>query len=648
MTRLFARFCGKPVIWIAPLLGIVLTLPSLWGGWVIDDHYHRQVLLGSDRLEGILGSRLDMFRFFDGDPERTQRMMDLGIIPWWTVPDLRGAFWRPTTALTHWLDYAFWPASPALMHAHSVAWYGILIFAVAFLNRRFLGLTTVAGLSALLYAIDDAHGMPVGFLANRNAVIATVFGVLTLLLHDQWRRRRDRIGMILALLALTASLLSSESGLGTTAYLFAYAFFLERGRFQIRAVSLLPYALLVLAWRWAWTAQGYGVSDGLSFYIDPLNSPIEFAVAVCRRLPLLLLGQWALPPSDMAILLTPSAFTILLAMSIIVLFGIGWIVVTVLRIDTSSAGRSELTEMHSPAAVPGGTSAYGNALELPTRRILSFAAMGMFLSLLPPCATFPSDRLLLFAGLGASMLIASFLAALLNPPLPLGEGRGEGGGTTIRYLASPQKGSGGFRHVLTLSLAYVFVAIHVYIAPVGLALRSAYPVGPPGLHKKLYVRAPLDESVTEQTVVLVNPPSVIHACYLPALREMAGEPVPKRVRALAPGLPSVTVRRLDPQTLVVRPERGYLVLFFDRLFRNGRRPLSLGQRITLSGMTAEVTELTADGRPAGVSFRFDTPLEDRSLRWLVWIDGKFRHWTPPPIGGTVELRPDPSGVEWLR
>lgn len=628
MTKLYARLCGKRVVWIAPLLGILLTLPSLWSGWVIDDHFQRQAFLGSHRLEGILGSSLDIFRFFDGNPVRTQRMMDLGIVPWWTVPDLRGAFWRPVAALTHWLDYALWPAYAALMHLHSIAWYGLLIVAVALLYRRLLGSKPVAGLGALLYAIDDGHGMPVGFLANRNAVIAAVFGVLTILFHDRWRRQGARIGWVLASLTFSASLLSSESGLSTTAYLFAYALFLERGSLRIRALSLLPYVFLVLAWRWAWTSQGYGVSDGLSFYIDPLNSPIEFATAMLQRLPLLLLGQWALPPSDVAILLTPSAVGVLSTVAVIVLLASAWIVVTALRTDSNSDGQSKSTQTKLPAAVPDGASVHGNELAFPTRRILSFAAVGMFLSLLPPCATFPSDRLLMFVGLGATILVASFLAAVFGLSTP--------------NLVRRRHGA------MALSLGYALVVFHGIIAPIGLTLRAAYPVGTPGFHTKLYVRTPFDKAVAEQTLVLVNPPSVIHACYLPALREMAGEPVPKRVRALAPGLPSVTVRRLDTHALIVRPERGYLNLFFDRLFRNGRQPLSLGQRITLSGMTVEVTELTADSRPAAAAFHFDTPLEDRSLLWLVWIDGRFRPWSPPPIGETVELRPDPGGVEWLR
>lgn len=658
MPKLPAKLCGRNVVWIAPLLGMLLALPSLWGGWVIDDHFHRQVLMGSERLTGIVDSRLDLFRFFDGTPERTQRMLDLGVIPWWTVPTLRGAFWRPVAALTHWLDYALWPKSAPLMHLQSIVWYGFLIFTVALLYRRLMGSTPVAGICTLLFAIDDGHGMPVGFLANRNAVISAAFGVATLLFHDRWRRRGNRIDLALPLLAFSASLLSSEAGLSTTAYLFAYALFLERSPWRSRVLSLLPYAFLVLGWRWAWTIQGYGVSDGMSFYIDPLNSPIEFLAAMSQRLPLLLLGQWALPPSDLSVLLTPSSVGALSAVAMLVLLAIGWIVVTVLRSGLSNEGPSESLETRSTPAVLGEASEPGFEQAIPTRRLLSFATVGMFLSVLPPCATFPSDRLLLFVGLGAMILVVSFLTAVFNPPLPPesdeptknagSEGRGEGGSTVAAHPASPLKGSGRFRHVLALSLAYVFVAIHGFIAPIGLSLRAAYPVGPPLLHTRLYVRTPFDESVTEQTVVLVNPPSVIHACYLPALRELAGEPVPKRVRALAPGLPSVTVRRIDAHTLMVRPERGYLNLFFDRLFRNERQPLSLGQKITLSGMTVEVTELTADNRPAAAAFHFDTPLEDHSLLWLYWTEGRFRPWSPPPIGETVELRPDPSGVEWLR
>ncbi len=151
------------------MLAIVLSLPSLGVGWIADDYYHRMVMLGSRTFHDLIPSPLDMFRFVDGNPERTHQLMDIGWLPWWTVKEIRGSFCRPVTAITHWLDYRLWPEAPALMHAQSILWFGALVAVVAILYRRIMGVTCVAGVAAFLYAIDDAHGTPVGWLANRNA-----------------------------------------------------------------------------------------------------------------------------------------------------------------------------------------------------------------------------------------------------------------------------------------------------------------------------------------------------------------------------------------------------------------------------------------------------------------------------------------------
>ena len=63
----------------------------------------------------------------------------------------------------------------------------------------------------------------------------------------------------------------------------------------------------------------------------------------------------------------------------------------------------------------------------------------------------------------------------------------------------------------------------------------------------------------------------------------------------------------------------------------------VGQRVELTGMVAEVLTLTSDGRPDQVSFTFDVPLEDPSLRWIWWDDDGFAPFVPPPVGETVEL-----------
>jgi hypothetical protein len=169
------------------ILAVILALPSLNAGLFVDDYHHKLLMDGSDSPIRLLKSPLDMFCFFDGDPQRTAELIDYGF-PWWTYKGIKGAFWRPLASITHWLDYILWPDTPALMHAQNILWYGALIIAVTFLYRRFITATWVVSLAALLYAIDDAHGMPVGFIANRNAVMATFFGILTIIAHDKWRR----------------------------------------------------------------------------------------------------------------------------------------------------------------------------------------------------------------------------------------------------------------------------------------------------------------------------------------------------------------------------------------------------------------------------------------------------------------------------
>ncbi len=80
------------------------------------------------------------------------------------------------------------------MHLHSLLWLGALVVAAALLYRRILGPTWVAGLAALLYAVDDAHAAPAAYIANRNALIATCFGVLCLLCFARSRQEGWRPG----------------------------------------------------------------------------------------------------------------------------------------------------------------------------------------------------------------------------------------------------------------------------------------------------------------------------------------------------------------------------------------------------------------------------------------------------------------------
>ncbi len=562
-------------------IATLLTLSSLHVGWVGDDHYQRAVLTSSSVLREYAASPMDMFMFFDGDPHRTGRMIDRGFIPWWTYEHIKAAFWRPLTVLTHWIDYQLWPEHPVAMHAHSIAWLAAVVAAVAVLYRRFLTPPWLAGLAALFYALDDAHAMPVGFLANRNVLISTMFGVLALLAHDRWRREGRGWGAIAASVFLLLSLLAKEAGIATCAYLAAHAFVFERGRWWRRLLVLVPYAVIVVAWRAVWTGLGYGVAHA-GLYIDPLQEPVRFLASLPGRVPILLLGQFALPPAEIGLLPDPA-----------IVWG-QWVLAVVFVIV--------LVLVFTPV----------------WRRdpMARFWAIGLLFALPPICTTFPADRLLMFVGIGGMGLAAQLFR------LTFGDPAGRPPGRAWRVLA--------------VVVCVVFGLVHGLVAPVALVVRAAHPTGPKRW-ERFSIPVPPDPRIAEQDMVVVNPPSVLHAAHFLVENEMLGRPVPRHARFLAPGLQSVMIHRLSRDALAIRPENGFLAWVFESLFRNGAFPLLVGRRIELTGMTVEITELTPDGRPAEAVFHFAVPLEDPSLHWMQWKDDQFRPFTPPAVGERIEL-----------
>jgi hypothetical protein len=378
---------------------------------------------------------------------------------------------------------------------------------------------------------------------------------------------------------------SKEEGIGTCAYLAAYALFVDpAGRWR-GCLVLWPYAAAVIAWATLRASWGYGVRD-VGIYIDPLTDTSRFLVAAVGRLPILLLGQWGPIPAELGVVLSP-------------------------------AGRVCLSWF---AAAFLGLVSFAMAPLLRRDSLARFWAAGMLFAAIPVCATLPMDRLLTFVGIGAFGLLAQYWAFVF------GDGVG-----------APSK---AMWRVPALALPWLFVAVHAVYAPIALPFRAANPLGPRWVEERLYVRTPLGSSVGDRTVVIVNAPSPVHASYLILRQELSGRPVPRHTRALAPAIPSVTIRRLDERTLAIRPRGGYLRWALDEVFRSERRPLALGDRVMLTGMTVTITALTTDGRPAEATFQFDVPLESPSLLWLCFRGDGFEPFTPPAVGREVEIRFD--------
>ncbi|MBN1489668.1 MAG: hypothetical protein JXA69_07105 [Phycisphaerae bacterium] len=600
------------------LAGLLLALPGLWGGLNTDDLMMRALTVGRRPLPGIEDTPWQPNTILVGDADYNHTLMDYGWIPWWADPECRIIFLRPLTAVTHMLDYLVWPDQPWLMHLQSLLWYALLIAAAAMLYRRVLGHAMpawFAALAALLFAIDYRHAMPVGWIANRCTLSAALFTCLSLLAYDRWRQDGWKPGAALAPLALAASLLSKESGLCALAYLLAYAVFLDRGPLWRRLAAMVPCLLVGVAWAACYKMFGYGAfaSGG---YIEPLHDPVLFAEQFARNAPILLLSQLGVPSSDTSLFLSASAFW----------WHWGWAIVYL----------ALLSVLLAPL--------------LARDRVARFWAAGMVLCVVPVCATVTNDRLLMFVSLGAMGLLAQWLGAWTHRTLPV-----------------PRS---AVRRGLVRVFAPVLIGVHVVVAIILFPVSTMYMQKSGTYFNEYFATFPQDAQIEEQTVVVVNAISWYSHLFLIQSRRYTGKPLPERSLSLLPSAAPGTLTRTDARTLVVRPTLGYLppagfprdhgqgappfsfgymLQRLDLILRRPDHPMQLGETVELTTATIEITNVTADGRPAEATFRFRVPLEDASLRWLHVTEYGYRPFTPPAVGETVRVWDAPEdAVAWLR
>ncbi|NOX59530.1 MAG: hypothetical protein GXP29_11835 [Planctomycetes bacterium] len=590
----------------AAILTVILTLPGLWLGWQTDDHLHRATL--TDEFPRLADARRpfpDLFAFVKDGLVAEGSVIDRGELPWWSPPNLRLAFFRPVAGLSHWIDYQLWPHTPALMHAQSIAWYALTVALAALLFRRFSVSPYAAGLAALIYTMSDGHGLPAVWLANRNAVLAACFGICTILLYDRWRRDGSRLGAFLAPITLLAAVLSNEGAVAVGAYLLAYALFIDVDRTWRRFAALVPSIVVGVAWWSMYKLGGYG-AVGSGVYIDPAGDPGRFMLSFVERAPILFNGLFSIPPSDAHIILSQPAVRILWIVGICIFGLIVWYAMPHIRSD----------------------------------KYIRFATFGMILSIVPACATFASDRLLMLAGLGASLIVAQLIVGVWRPIALVPQLRG------ARYVAG------------------VLVVIHLILAPIGL-LTAAHNVRGFGTHfEQAGLNLPNDDRIDGQRLVIVSTPSAFVSSFASIYAATLHRNVPQKSLVLGSGVYEVTVERTDERTLVVSQAGGWLLLpgrwptdapdqfkwvsfqylfqTFDALFRDDQ-PFMAGERIELSDCTIEIVEITTDHRPATVCFRFDKPLEDEALRWVYWKTDRFSPFDLPNVGETVTLpAPRPS------
>ena len=567
------------------ILALLLAAPCLAGRLVLDDHVLMLLARDDPGIEGFRSGPLSLFHFTLGDAATNGALMDEGaLLPWWSDPLHLNAFLRPLSSATHLLDFALWPDVPWLMHLHSLLWFAALLGVVAHLYRRFAAPAPLAQAAAMLafliFALDEVHGMTIGWVANRNALIAATLSLPALGAHHRWLQDGWTPGRWIGPACFALGLAAGETAVAVLGYFFAHALVLDRAPLTRRALHLLPYLIVLLGWRLVFNGLGLG-SAGSGSYHDPGGEPLGYARALVDHLPVLLSAQVGLPMADLWFWGGDDPHLPLWIFSVLTV-----------------------------AAV----LALGHLL-LSDDRVARFWTLGMGISACAVAASVPGERLLLVPGVGGAMLIAALMVRLSDLPASAPG--------WLRTLASP--------------LLALMALVHLLLAPASLPVR-AYSMEMLGAAlERAEEGVSKEPNIAGRHAILLNAPFDVMASYLQVRREARGEPRLATFNWLATASSELRVERRGPSTLRVTPAGGFLHTAPERHYRGDTRALPVGAEVRLSAFTARVMEVTSDGRPAVVDFELAAPLEDPRYLLLRYRDGRFEPLEPPAIGQSLRL-----------
>jgi hypothetical protein len=553
------------------LLGVALYLPSVGVGFLLDDYYYLS------ELDGVLPGQLtgdEFFAFFAGDPEQTARLASEGVHPWWIDDELAVRVFRPLAAGLFRLEHGVFGHDPRGYHVHSLVWWVLTLLMAGVVLRRSLP-GTAGTLAFLVFALDEAHALPVAWIANRNALLALSPVLCGLWALMRWREEGWRPGRWLLLLGTGVGLLASEVALAALAYVFAYGLWGGvEASLRSRLRDLTPLGLLVVGYLVFYRVAGYGI-EGSDLYLDPQRDPFRYLAAAAVRIPTLLGAGIAGFSADLWIV-EPAIRPIQVVVGIAMAVALAW----VLRRRWVS-------------------------LDQRTRRTLSWLLAGTALSLLPAVATFPSDRMLLVPGLGlAGILAVVMVEAWCHLP----------------------------RRRWFVAVGVLLVCIHLMLAPVYGVLVQLMIGEQARVSLDLAASTVLEDTRGREVVVIFAPDYVV-GLYLPGIIAFREGEYPTGWRTLSIAPYDHVLRRPEERTLELEVGAGGVMLrsVFGMLYRSAQRPLRPGDVLDRGLIRAEILAANAAG-PTRVAFRFDRDLTDPSLVLLTWRDGELQEALLPDVG----------------
>lgn len=605
---------GPRRLWLAwaviALVCVGLYLPGLSAGFLADD------LFQISMLEGRMGSysSAHLYAFAPGDAATNAAHVQRGSLPWWTHPDFRFVMVRPLSSLLLTLDHLVFPRQAFAHHLHSALWFAAVLASAYGLLRRLLG-PWIAVLAVGFFAVDETMTWMVAWLANRCAMVCTVFAFTALWVHVRSAREPEAFrgkGSALELVLWLAAFAGGEYAVGGVAYLGAYMLLGDTRPFRQRLWSMWPAAVALLAFTVAYVVIGGGVYGGTT-YVDPFRETAQFVRVMGHRVPRMAgevwsnfageserfwvryadsgLSRWVMPTEEIGDL-TVLAFRHA-AFSLVA--SLAWIVPT-----WWLARRRWTTE---------------------ERRTLRWLMLGSLLGLLPISAIPPATRALLLPNFGVAVFVSATVVAAARA------WRDRGGGLGARVALGLLAAWAGYLH-LVREADYTRQELD--------ALLGA---------QRAYIQFYRNETFAgldlhDKHVVVIATPGLVTGIHGVSMMHVLGQRAPKTWHVLGMGQRPYTLRRLGKHSLELSGVGGVMhTTPQEVLFRNVRDALKKGDEVDAGLFRATVLNDLGGTGPVAVKFSFRWSLDDPRLVFLQVGPEGLRPFTLPPKGRLKPIAP---------
>lgn len=568
--------------------GVASHLPSLRWGFLYDDYIHQFMLRRIEHGDPRAWNLFD----FGVRPEPGHPLFEWGFYPWWTDADFKIRFFRPVTSLSiaadHWL-YGDWAPG---YHLTSLGLFAVLLVMVYRLYRALELPGSALAWAMAIMALSDIHSLPVGWIANRNALWVGVFLVGMLLsLHAYWARAGHTM-LVSAVVCFLLACGAKESGiiglpvavLHEWLYPRAASAPSLRGRLAavVKSRSLLAIVLAAGAYVCWYASAGYGTQSLL--YPTPWRDPGQYFSRLATIMPLAGVSLFVGFSADIAAALRDTMPWVLPAAAIVSI-AVFWILARTIR--------------WTPAA---------------------FLALGLAVfSFIPEAGADPSDRLFLNTSIGTSILIALLLHHVGRWSIALRE-----------------------RRIARLTLAAIVVFRGLLLPVPGTLLRGYFFSSMGGLDRAAIAAADIDRERPEPRHVLVlNSPSSLLSTFQLATWAVMHDDAGTRIHLVQMGRRGLQWHRQDDRRMTLTSLGTPLGdQRFERLFRTGR-PVEPG---TIHYRTSAFAAIPLDVESTGVRrvlLEFDRSLDDAVYQFILWENGRFVRASPPRIGETRTIHEIP-------